>query len=77
MFNGAVKIVPLDGTNAAVSWKLPGAAGAAFLNDDRSVLANSLNNQAGAKIDVRDAATGTHVERVLPFPHGAHSAKVA
>jgi WD40 repeat protein len=72
MFNGVVRIVPLDGSKAVVSWKLAGAAGAAFLNDDRSVLANSLDSQGGAKIEVRDAATGTHVERVLPFPYGAH-----
>ncbi len=72
MFGGFVKIITLDGTKPAVRWKLSGAAGAAFLNDDRSVLANSLENLAGAKVEVRDAATGTRVVRVLRFPYGAH-----
>jgi WD40 repeat protein len=69
--SGFVKVVTLDGSHAPVRWALPGAAGASFLNGDRQVLANSLESQGGAKMEVRDAADG-RVERSLPYPYGAH-----
>jgi eukaryotic-like serine/threonine-protein kinase len=72
MISNFVKIVPLDGTQGGARWTLAGAAGAAFVDHDRAVLANSLDGGSGAKLEVRDAETGTRVERTLPYPRGAH-----
>jgi len=69
--SGFVKVIALDGGPGAVRWALPGAAGASFLKGGRQVLANSLDAQGGAKMEVRDAADG-RVERSLPYPYGAH-----
>jgi WD40 repeat protein len=67
-----VKVVPLDGSKGGVRWSLPGAAGAAFVEHDQAVVANSLDDGGGEKIEVRDAATGSRIERTLPYPRGAH-----
>jgi WD40 repeat protein len=67
-----VKVVPLDGSKGVVRWTLPGAAGAAFVEHDQAVVANSLDDGGSEKIEVRDAATGRRVERTLPYPRGAH-----
>ena len=73
---GSWKVVPLDGSK-----RLPcagicplTAAGAVFLDGDRSILANSLTFVGSARIEVRDAATGSHIEKTLPYPMGAHVA---
>ena len=73
---GVVKVIQLDGSPSPVRWKLPGAAGAVFLNQGRDVLANSLESEGGAKLQVRNAQTGA-VERTLPYPHGAHASQSA
>lgn len=67
-----VKVVPLDGSKGVVRWSLPGAAGAAFVDHDQAVVANSLDGGSGEKIEVRDAVSGRHIERTLPYPRGAH-----
>ncbi len=72
LISGFVKVVPTDGSKGAARWALPGAAGAAFVDHDAHVLANSLDGQSGAKLEVRDAADGVSVVRTLPYPRGAH-----
>jgi WD40 repeat protein len=69
---GFVKVVPLDGSKSVVRWELPGAAGAAFVDGDRSIVSNSLNFTGHDKVEVRDAATGSRVEKTLAFDRGAH-----
>jgi WD40 repeat protein len=71
IFKGSCKVISLDGSTTQVAWDLPGAAGAAFLNDDRDVLANSLEDERGAPLEIRDSTTGAR-GRVLNFKHGAH-----
>ncbi len=71
IFKGRCRIVRLDASAAPVEWILPGAAGAAFLNGDRDVLANSLDDEHGAPLEVRDSLTGMPGQ-VLAFGHGAH-----
>jgi WD40 repeat protein len=72
MSSNFVKVVPLDGSKGVIRWILAGAAGAAFVDHDRGVLANSLDPGSGARLEVRDAGSGTRVERILPYPRGAH-----
>ncbi len=68
---GRCKVVRLDSAAAPVRWDLSGAAGAAFVDGDRTILANSLDEDSGAQLDLRDSATGAR-ERVLDYGHGAH-----
>jgi len=69
--SGRCKIVCLDGRAPTVAWALPGAAGAAFVDNDREVLANSLSGDHGALLELRDAKTG-EVRRTINYQHGAH-----
>jgi WD40 repeat protein len=68
---GKCKIEALDGTAPVLRWDLPGAAGAAFVADDREVLVNSLEDSHGALLELRDAQTGA-LRRTLNYRHGAH-----
>jgi WD40 repeat protein len=67
---GFCKVVPLDGGPAAARWALKGAAGAAFVDDDRQVLVNSLEG-GDTPLELRDARTG-ELRRTLGYRHGAH-----
>jgi WD40 repeat protein len=69
---GFVKVVTLGGLKGSVRWALPGAAGAAFLDGDREVLANSLDFEGGSKLEVRDSVSGARIGETLPYPRGAH-----
>jgi WD40 repeat protein len=72
--SGFVKVVPLDGSKSPARWALPSAAGAVFVDADRSIIANSLSAAGGAKVEVRDATTGKRIEQTLPCTQGAHIA---
>ncbi|HXP60466.1 MAG TPA: WD40 repeat domain-containing serine/threonine protein kinase, partial [Dongiaceae bacterium] len=68
---GLCKVVRLEGPPTGPRWSLPGAAGAAFVDDGRDVLANSVDDSKGALIELRDAASG-QLRRTLDYPHGGH-----
>jgi WD40 repeat protein len=68
---GLCKIVPLDGRTPVVRWALAGAVGAAFVDGDRDVLVNSLDDDHGALLEIRDATTGGK-RRNIGYRHGAH-----
>jgi WD40 repeat protein len=68
---GICKIVGLDGDPKAVRWALSRAAGAAFVDNDGEVLANSLDDEHGTLLELRDAGTG-ELRRTLNYQHGAH-----
>jgi WD40 repeat protein len=68
---GLCKVVGLDGTLPNPRWALGGAAGAAFVENDREVLANSLDEVHGARIELRDTGTGA-LGRTLNYNDGAH-----
>ena len=68
---GICKVVRLDGKPKGSRWPLAGAAGAAFVDDARSVLANSVEEGHGAVIELHDASTG-EIRRSLHYPNGAH-----
>jgi WD40 repeat protein len=69
--SGLVKIVNLSSKAQAAHWSLPGAAGAAFVNGDTAVIANSVESNNGAPIEIHDAATGKLL-RTVDYPNGAH-----
>jgi eukaryotic-like serine/threonine-protein kinase len=71
--NNHCKVVRLDGRAPAVAWALPGAAGAIFVDHDREVVANSLDDGAGPSILLRDADSG-QVRHPLGLGYGAHAA---
>jgi eukaryotic-like serine/threonine-protein kinase len=68
---GMCKIVRLDGSPAIARWALRGAAGAAFVDNDEEVVVNSLDDEHGALLELRDTGTG-EVRRTLSYQHGAH-----
>jgi WD40 repeat protein len=69
--NNHCKVVRLDGAAPPVRWDLPGAAGGAFVDHDRGIIANSLEGGAGPSIQLREAGTGL-VVRPLGLGYGAH-----
>ena len=71
IYSGQCKVVRLDATAPDLRWPLVGAAGAAFLEGDREILVNSLDDVGGAPLELRDAATGRQ-SKVLKYRHGAH-----
>jgi len=68
---GMCKIVRLDGSPAIARWVLRGAAGAAFVHNDRELLVNSLDDDHDALLELRDAETGG-ILRAINCHHGAH-----
>jgi WD40 repeat protein len=65
------KVVWLDGTSPTLRWAVDGAAGAAFLRNDSQIIVNSLNEDDGALLELRDAVTGEMI-RTINHRHGAH-----
>jgi WD40 repeat protein len=70
--DGKAKVVWLDGTSPTLRWAVDGAAGAAFLGKDSQIVVNSLNDDNGAFLELRDAHTGEKI-RTMNFRHGAHA----
>jgi WD40 repeat protein len=69
---GMSKVVRLDGALPNPRWSLEGAAGAVFVDRDGEVLANSVSERQGSRVELRDVTTGA-VRRTLNYGYGAHA----